>query len=380
MKVLVNATTLVKGGGIQVAASFIVEACRDAAGIDWHYAVSAQIAEELQSLDVAAANLRVFPVSPTRDKAARKALLELEAQVEPDVVFSVFGPAYVRFRAPHLCGVAVGWVTHSTRLAFAALPGPVARLKTLLTCIFKGLWLRPAQRWVVEAENARAGLHRRVRVPLDAIDVVPNTCAAVFTEAAMPAASRPADTDTVRLLYVSAYYPHKNIEFIPEVAAAIRRQAPDRQFEFVITLPDDEPGLARVMRRAAELGVADCIRNVGRVSLNQVIGLYRDTHICFMPSLLETFSATYPEAMALGRPIVTSDLDFARATCGDAAEYFRAGDAAAAAGCILQLLQSSAAWERCIRRGYAVLAQLPDARAKYRLYVEAVRRTAAVRR
>lgn len=35
-----------------------------------------------------------------------------------------------------------------------------------------------------------------------------------------------------------------------------------------------------------------------------------------MPTVLEVFSATYPEAMAL--PIVTSDLDFARDICDNA--------------------------------------------------------------
>src|SRR5690625_1180698 len=42
----------------------------------------------------------------------------------------------------------------------------------------------------------------------------------------------------------------------------------------------------------------------------------------FMPSLLECFSASYVEAMAMEKPILTSDLPFARAVCKEAAIYF----------------------------------------------------------
>ena len=115
----------------------------------------------------------------------------------------------------------------------------------------------------------------------------------------------------------------------------------------------------------------------GRVSLRQIIDIYRDAHLCYMPSLLETFSATYPEAMALGRPIVTNDLDFARANCGNAAVFAAPNNADAHADAILGLLQSSSDWDACVERGRARLAELPDARRKYELYVQAIRATAA---
>ena len=377
MKVLVNATTLVKGGGIQVAASFIAESCRDDMGIAWHYAISPQVAEELASLGVDPSAVTLFTASPTRDKVQRQQLYALEKRLQPDVVFSVFGPAYTKFRSPHLCGVAVGWVTHSTRLAFAALPNWLARAKTFLTCVYKGFWLRYADRWVVEAESARDGMRRRIGVSPDNVDIVENSCAAVFNAADLAPSRCPDSGEVLRLVYVSAYYPHKNIEFIPAVAEALRRKAPDQDLEFIVTLPDDESGLQRLLADAAARGVSDCIRNAGRVSLRQIIELYRDAHLCYMPSLLETFSATYPEAMALGRPIVTNDLDFAHANCGNAAVFAAPNDADAHADAILGLLRSSSDWDACIERGRARLAELPDARRKYELYVQAIRATAA---
>ena len=42
----------------------------------------------------------------------------------------------------------------------------------------------------------------------------------------------------------------------------------------------------------------------------------------FLPTLMDIFSANYPEAMRMEVPIATSDLGFAHGLCGDAAEYF----------------------------------------------------------
>src|SRR5690606_31883324 len=50
--------------------------------------------------------------------------------------------------------------------------------------------------------------------------------------------------------------------------------------------------------------------------------LYRQSDFMFLPTLLECFTATYPEAMCMDTPILTSDLPFARSICGSAAEYF----------------------------------------------------------
>jgi glycosyltransferase involved in cell wall biosynthesis len=42
----------------------------------------------------------------------------------------------------------------------------------------------------------------------------------------------------------------------------------------------------------------------------------------FLPTLLECFSASYPEAMVMRKPILTSDLGFAQTVCEEAALYF----------------------------------------------------------
>jgi glycosyltransferase involved in cell wall biosynthesis len=377
MDVLVNATTLVKGGGVQVATSFVVEAEKaKARDIRWHYALSKEVVAELAALDIVPERMYVFEDSPARNKKCRQTVLRLEEQLRPDVVFSVFGPAFVKFRSPHLMGMGNGWITHSTWLAFRSLGSLQKIVKQFAGAVYKGYWARFANRWVVEATNSRDGMVRRLHIEPAAVAVVPNSCAALFGDAKVPDAVFPILGKTVRLLYLSAWYAHKNIQSIPYVAAELKRLAPERDIKFVLTVPNDEPGLAGLLDDALRLGVMEAIDNRGRVPLADAAGLYASADACFMPSLLETFSANYPEAMVTGRPIIASDLDFAHAICGDAAKYFTATSPAAAAQAILELLNDRSAWEELVASGRTLVAELPTPQSKYARYEELIRETA----
>ena len=365
MKALLNATTVVTGGAIQVAVSHIRHSLASDSGIEWSYAISKTVEAELRELGIRLPGARVIGTSPARNRNARAQVRELVRSTSASAVFTVFGPAYVDFDAPHLLGVADGWVTHSTALAFGSL-SIKDRLTFGLQSIYKGFWYRRADAWVVEAPNAKSGLVKRCRVPVNQVSVIPNTCSDLFRTADVEPACRPELSETVRLLYLSAYYPQKDLEIIPHVAAALSRRQPERQFEFVLSLPDE--AASKILRSARILGVEERIVNMGPVRVADAVSLYRNCHICFMPSLLETFSANYPEAMATGRPLVASNLDFAREICGNAAVFFEPHNAESAANAILDLLGSGSLWSEKIENGRRILSDLPTSAERFSLH------------
>ena len=71
----------------------------------------------------------------------------------------------------------------------------------------------------------------------------------------------------------------------------------------------------------------------------------------FMPTLLECFTATYPEAMRMEKPIVTTDLEFARGLCGEAACYYSAVDAKAAAESLYKVATDKKYAEHLVNNG-----------------------------
>jgi len=371
MKILVNASTIVVGGGIQNTFSFVREALNDDAGHEWHLALSESVASELQrEFPEAAAKARIFAnaTTPARNRAARCRLQAIEAEIQPDCVFTYNGPAYVKFRAPHLLGFATPWVTHPSWLAYRTLSFPIEWIKTALASKYKAHWFRFADSWVTETNVSKSGLARRLGLDANQVFVVSNSCGPYyFAQQCERPFPRPGGV--LRLLCFAAAYPHKRLELLPLVAQKLDLLCPGLNFEFVVTLPEDSPTLLAIRKNAAALGVSSRIKNEGRIGVTDGPQLYQSCDVCFMPTVLETFSATYPEAMAMGLPIVTSDVQFASDVCQDAALYFEANDAAAAAECIRRLITDEATWRGLIAKGKTVLSGLPTARQKYDAYM-----------
>ncbi|MCA9423210.1 MAG: hypothetical protein KC592_19480, partial [Nitrospira sp.] len=79
-KILVNATTLVKGGAIQVCFSFLLETLRDR-NVQWHYALSSQVNDQFveHASESDKERTTVFSVSPSKSKVVRRSLEKLVA-------------------------------------------------------------------------------------------------------------------------------------------------------------------------------------------------------------------------------------------------------------------------------------------------------------
>jgi len=375
MKVLLNGASIVQGGGVQSCVGFVRYLKGIQGGIgNWRYVLSSAVVEDLLCFGVEfeKGELEIIELTPARHRASRDRLKQIEKEWAPDVVFTYFGPAYFRPRAVHLCGVADGWVTHSTRLAFSSLHSIRARLHMLLICVYKAGWFRRADAWVVEAESARRGLVKRLGINKDSVYIVPNTYGAHYSRVSIE--KREARKMAPwRILTLSAYYPHKNLEIIPEVAAELKRLRPDLGFQFLLTLPEGRPETCRLMARAEKLGVIENVQNVGRVPVEKCPSLYATCDIAFIPSLLETFSAAYPEAMITGTAVVTTDLDFAREICGDAAIYFQPKDAHSAALAITRIISDAELRERVVELARQRVESLLSAQEKHEQLLNTVR-------
>lgn len=128
-----------------------------------------------------------------------------------------------------------------------------------------------------------------------------------------------------RFLYLTSYYPHKNLDiFIPLAILIKERNLP---YVIITTIESRQgPGAKKFLNTINDLKLDDVIMNIGRVDMKDVPGLYGSCNALLMPTLLESFSGTYVEAMFHEIPILTSDLDFAKTICGNGAVYFEPFD------------------------------------------------------
>jgi glycosyltransferase involved in cell wall biosynthesis len=124
-----------------------------------------------------------------------------------------------------------------------------------------------------------------------------------------------------KLLCLSQYYPHKNLEIILEVFSRFRDEL-DGCVAVLTIAPEQHRRAAQLLDRIRRAGLAQHIVNVGPIPQSELGTYFKTCQALLLPTLLESFSGTYLEAMHYGVPVLTSDRDFAHAACGEAALYF----------------------------------------------------------
>lgn len=181
--------------------------------------------------------------------------------------------------------------------------------------------------------------------------VLPNAVSRFATagDPACPAKLAPL-TGKFPLLCLTKYYIHKNLHVLVDMFEQFDAQLRDVVVVLTLTPGDDEAAPA-FLRRIARSKARDHFLNVGRIDQSELAGYFRHCRALIMPSVLESFSATYIEAMQFGTPILASDMDFSREVCGDAALYFDPWRADSIRDAILRLQQEPALQRDLVARG-----------------------------
>lgn len=165
--------------------------------------------------------------------------------------------------------------------------------------------------------------------------------------------------DRKKLLYITFYYPHKNIEIFLEIARIIKSK--DLPFSLVTTLaPDQHPMAAKFLNIVQTENLGEIIRNIGPVQMSHVASLFEQCDALLMPTLLESFSGSYVEAMFHKRPIFTSDMEFARGVCGDAAYYFNPLNAEEIVATLENAFSNPSGISHMVDRGTTQISQMWD--------------------
>ena len=115
------------------------------------------------------------------------------------------------------------------------------------------------------------------------------------------------------------------------------------EFHFILSLNDGDIKLTKEQKKY--------VLFLGKVDITNCPGLYAYCDFLFLPTLLESFSASYCEAMKMKKPIITSDLNFARGICDDSAVYFDPISAKSIGDSIYNLSKDHATQKKLITNG-----------------------------
>ena len=287
-----------------------------------------------------------------------------------DICFTLFGPVYFPTGARgDIVGFAQPWIAFANSEIMQRLP-LFKRLAARVRLAVQASRFRRANRLIVEIESARSGLSGKGIAPTNRIDVVPNCVSSVFRKdltdsiARYSKQGRPNGYDLV-LGYLGRGYPHKNLSVLPHVLSRLRDVFGIR-CALLVTLTSSE----LVRNRMHEV---EGIFAVGEIAVPECPGFFAHIDGLIFPSLLECYSATPLEAMAMRKPVFASDRPFLRDTCCEHAFYFNPLDPMDIASVIADWYENDRGNKIRIDAAYQYVLGLPGPTDRAMAYCQIIR-------
>lgn len=357
MKLLINTVNLKVGGAFQRAISFLNE-LKEIGTDEYHIFYNENIWKQIDiNLFPENFTFYFFENSPASLKHRKKIIKEFDSihdEVNPDVVFSFVGPCYWKAKSPHLVGYGIPHIVYDDYEYVKKYSW-----KVKLEMLYKKYWTKKeADFFVVQTEDVRKRLAKRIQVSKSNVFLVSNGIGLQYKDVKV----LPAPNGKIKkLLMISTFRSSKNFEIINKVIPYL--QDDEFKYEFHITINKED--YERLFT-----GKEKWVKNHGHVFAKDCPSLYNQCDAMFLPAHLECFSASYPEAMKMERPILTSNLSFASTVCKDAALYFDNLDPLDVANKIKDLFHDDELYNDLVERGKERLTVFDDSRGQAKKYLD----------
>jgi glycosyltransferase involved in cell wall biosynthesis len=372
MKIIVNASNIYIGGGLQVSLSFIHELKYIKAEHEYHIFISPAIKRQVNQ-DLFPLNIKFYLIESSASKIfSRRNVVscmdKLLLKINPDLVFTVFGPSYWRPKITHLSGFADGWVYNPSTIAYSRLSF-FNKIKRQFLSRYKLYFLKNnSDYFVLETQDAANKLSNVAKINTNIFFVIGNTYGSVFCDNSLLDVTNEhymklpkRKEGEFRFLYIAHNYPSKNLSIIKLLIPLLR----GFNIKFIITI--DDLSFKDLFKNTI---AADHIINLGPIPSISCPSVYHQCDALFAPTLLETFSAAYPESMKSGIPILTSEYSFSKDVCADAALYFNPISPKDISQKIINLVSNRKLQKKLISRGLLRLRDFETARSRAEKYIE----------
>ena len=344
IKIVVNTISVKKksGGAFQIAFNFIrATLLYPVKGIEWFYITSTDVDLQVGSLFRAEKEKHyfVFPTQPDFRNTYKHVALKLrkwEELYSPDVIYSISSPCYFAFKTREVMRFANAWVTSPNRYAWKSL-SYCEKLRMWIYCMNQRRLLRKANYIITQSETVRQGLLKITKLSMKQIEVIPNVLPEVIKM--QPIEPRIIEDGWIDIACIAAPVPHKNLNIIPFVLQILKQRYGMEYVRFHVTIPLDTQIWRKMYKHAIIFNVGNQIINHGYCAQDKLAEIYRSCQICFLPTLLETFSATLLEAAYFRLNVIATDFSFNKEILQDAALYYEPANAISAAEKIALLIE-----------------------------------------
>lgn len=324
-KVLFNCTTNVVGGGAKNSYLLIRHILSTTSSWIWYFAVSNEVLALLKSnCNRLPENIYVFEHTPATSLRSRSELLKLVSGHKIDLVYTMAGPAYVRFDCYHIQGISNPYITHvDYRILKMKLTEYCA---TRLRVSYQSLWAQRADHFIFQTDYSRNQWLLKTGKMREMTSVVPNSYDPEFIGAIKRSREARSIINVNYVFIPGSAFAHKNHFLILDLIARYEEELRALGIVFITTLSKDSSIANHLKLKLERLDCIDLWENIGNISYSKIASIYVQSRVVLITSLLETFSATYLEAMIAQKPLIVMDVPYAREICSDHAIYVEVDD------------------------------------------------------
>lgn len=357
MNILINASNLGgTGGAAQVADSI----CRELYRFPQHNfkVVLSRSFSNTKERITHFTNVEVFGYSyPLRDWKSlltkRNDYLDtLVINKKIDVVLTIFGPSKWVPNCKHVCGFAYAHIVLKDSPYFTEMPLK-KWIKERLSATYMSYLFKRCSR-VFYTENPLITELLKKKFKLNSIYTITNNYNQIFDTPQLWKPIQLLPFEGYRIFTAASMMPHKNLTIIADIAKILISKYPTVKFQFVLTINEED-----FITLPAE--IKDSFLFLGGLHISSIPSLYSQSDVVFQPSLLECFSASYPEAMKMEKPLVVPDLEFTRGLCAAAALYYSPLSANEAAEQLYRACNDNQLRDQIITRGREQLLKYDSA-------------------
>jgi len=363
MQVLFNCSTNIVGGAIQNAYNFIQNAINDSE-IDWLFLVSPQIYSQCQKSQIFDNRIIVIKKSPSKNIQARQEIIKHEQMFNPDIVYTMAGPAYVRFKNYHVMGISNAYITHARIYTFFVGRNLINAIHSILAVLYQIIYARKADFYFFQTKSSRDTFCKRFFLNKNRTAIVPNAIGNIFVSNKFENKSK---KDFINIFCPAAPYPHKCLHMIPKIAYKLNNKLVDIKYMFTLTLPNESSIWKKIKNKALKLKVSHLIKNIGPFDYGNAPRLHHEADVIFIPSILETFSTSFLEAIAAKKPLLVSNLPFVNEICGKYAVYFKPCSTKNASIKLKDIILNYEDYKNNINKNANILDTYGDQKKKYNM-------------
>lgn len=312
---LINASNLHVGGGIQVATSVIEElSLLRILNFKIFIVASDEVYLNLIKLNVNLERFQGFEVFNCYGISSFYSGLYKKIK-DYDIVLTIFGPLYTRkIQGFNVVGFAQPWIIYPNNEVYEKLP-LLLRFRTYLKFKAQEFFFKRHDMLVVELPHVKDKLIKLGISKPESISVINNSINSLYFDSSKWSPIHFKFTKkNFSIGFLGRDYLHKNTSIIPHVKK-ILMDYHGIEVDFYVTF-------TKLEWEAKSDFFCSNVINVGPLNLDQCPFFYKLMDAIFFPSLLECFSATPLEAMVMEKPLFASDKDFIRDVCLSFAHYF----------------------------------------------------------